>query len=165
MDNQQTLTEQQTETKKETLEKTATANNKQILNLEIERNGSIKIKIKVASEIEQFFRENGTIKTAINGLGTNKAIKYYNLENSNRELTACFNVNDINEKLIYSGYINSAILRMVGISEGVELSVNQLISKDALTESAKMFREGLISFYKRYINPIHISTALTINEL
>ena len=149
----------------QTLEKTATANNKEIMDIKIERNGNIKIRIKVAGEIEKFFKENGSIRTATNTLGTAKTMKYYNLDSGNRELAGLFRVNDINERLISENCINSAILRLVGISEGIELAVNQLISKDALADSVKIFKEGLITFYKRYINPIHISSTLTINEI
>jgi hypothetical protein len=164
MEQAETQAENNQNEQKETIQKEITANNKAIFNLEIERNSSLKIKIKVSQDIENWFKENGTESTTHSAFNTNKTIKYYKLA-ENRELTNCFQLNDINERVFYNNTINSAILRIVGISSGIEISVKQLISKEQLIESAKNLKESVINFYKRYINAVHITTTLTINEL
>lgn len=145
---------------------------KSLLEASFERNSKYKLRLKVAPEIEEFFKKyypdqrdstrwrGHKFYTNNNyGSGIPQEVKEY--------LDDCHS--DYGGQIIKSGYFNTALLRTVGLSseEGKEFIVpsDEAYSDENMKQAIQKLKDFVIITYKKFIKPLTIKCVLTVEEV
>lgn len=110
-----------------------------------EDNGDIVLYIKTSEEFEQWMKEHKEVRTTTNLFGNGGRGQFYYLrfldENTARD--------DINSQIFYNNKLNVAILRVVGISQGLTFNLGRcaLIQESKLMSAIKDFTKKYSDFY------------------
>lgn len=65
---------------------------------------------------------------------------------------------------VKNDHVNIALLRTVGLSDGVEFELPAQYSEDTLLESMKELKEEVEIIYKQFIRPVNITGTLTLTD-
>lgn len=114
----------------------------------IEENNQLVLKLKASQQFEDYLKRTKELCTTTNLWNKGQTGKYYRLQ-----LIANY-LDDINRPIFYSGQLNFAVLRLQGISQGITLNVDGLLSENqvklALTKMTRTFKD----FFKSNIDEI-----------
>lgn len=138
----------------------------------LRRNGEIFLKIKVCQEIEDFFR-NDNIKESSNYLTNSDRLLYYHTDGYTTEKIN--KIREIEEKYhvflrsygakLRGDRCNFSILRTKDISKKtITIKVDDLISKDALEDYVKQFKNFISNFYRDYFKRCVIKSSVEVVE-
>jgi len=141
---------------------------KKVFTIELVRNDAIYLKLWVAPEIEDLFR-NDQIRTSSNW-SNNGPLRYYEKPDSGelREFlrnyydnygSTFFNI--INDK------VNVGILRTVGCSDkkGIKLKIKEKYTEESLESAVKQLKKFVADLYKKFCKPINFTCTLTKKEV
>ena len=134
-----------------------------IMEIEVERNEEVIINIRVAKEIEEFFKRNST------GIGesSNWGMNFYKVT-YNGELGEFFRrvYDRYGEMLVDDRKVNIAILRTVGIGERtVTIRMKNEYSEETLVSAVKQLKEIVKEIYQKWIRRVVIRCKLEIEEI
>lgn len=125
-----------------------TPNNKKSLILkiyEIEETGKVVLFVKTCKEFEDYLIKNKEVHESENLWAQGKKGKFYQLK-----IVEGYN-DDVNRPIIRDGIINFAVLRVPGISKGVEYTIDGLLTQKQLEVSARKLVTAFNGFYKSKI--------------
>ena len=142
-------------------------------------NGQLVLKIKVSKEIENFFKKLArddirTSRVYHNSTGSEKEFYYLTLEMDNkvREIENAIERITLREYgssiILYdlgNCVANLSVLRTKDISEGIEIVINDYISKEQMLFWLRKLKECVAYIYKNYIKPIEISVEMKMKEI
>src|SRR3990167_10768835 len=135
----------------------------EILQASFERNGEYKLKLKVCSEIEEFFKTHSREKrTSARWEGC----KFYTIDSDvSMFFVDCYN--DYGQKLVYNNRFNMALIRTVGLSEGKEfkIPIDEAYTDETMRLAILDLKQKVVQFYKSFIKPIKINLRLTVEEV
>jgi len=145
-----------------------------LLKIEIVRNSDLKIKLKIAPEIENFFKglSSDIMKSDTWKNSEGEGLQYYNL--NTRDLSYknkdVYNFlysgysNNIGESLYNGDYVNTAIFRIVGASnsKGIIIKLANNYSEDTLKLIVEEYKKFIAKLYKKFITPVTIKCELKI---
>ena len=133
----------------------------------------IKVKVKIAPEIEEFFKQWGG--------GVQEAPRFGRLwkhKSNDKLLVWSFDANlQRDEEASYSivhtggplrtdvGTVNISFLRLVGAVEGTSFIYDAVVSKQELEKLATRIRKAAESFYTDYIQQVNMNIFVGIREL
>lgn len=116
--------------------------------------GEIKLFVKSCEEFEKYLKKTRNISKSDNFCNTETTYKFYDKRldglSENAEYDSAI------RELINYNRLNFAVLRIKGISDGVELKLNRLISIDDLNNMLRRFILDFKKFYKEYIKNFEI---------
>ena len=141
-----------------------------ILSLNVLReNDKTVLSIKTNKEIEKLFQNPSTANSEVYNHDGRK-LSYYNFPTPEREeelknFFHPFRINKYGSQLIYNGDKNFSLLRTVGLSQGIKIEVQDLISEELLTEWVQKFKEMVIKTYKNFVRPIEINVIIEKREV
>ena len=144
---------------------------KEILSMEIARGENIRVNIRVAPEIEMFFQQMSTgKKTSDNWKFENgDSPSYYDWKSDGiDELANAFMssyLNSYGNRFFDGEKANVAILRTVGISRGVSIIFDGMVTKESLEEFSSQIRSFVVQLYKQFIRKVIIRVNMSIEEL
>ncbi len=139
-------------------------NGRTILTTKLEReNGEIHLFIKTNSEIEHFFNKNCDVHTSTAWTDKNdNPLQFY----KKNEGTVHNGFDLYGDRLLdIDGGINIALLRTVGISNGITFKFKGVWSEDQLINAMKGLKDLTKSLYSNYIKKVKINVKLEIEEL
>src|SRR3990167_7153873 len=112
--------------------------------------GKTKLSLKVSPEIEGLFKKEQKRESNIYKIDGRKLSFYEWDENEHNYERVMSNVelNTYGREFLRSGEFNFSVLRTVGISEGVDIEIDKLISEETLTEWSKNLKDFTVKLYK-----------------
>lgn len=134
---------------------------KQIMLMEIRRDAKgLTLKIK-SKELESYLLANNS--TVIDGdLGG--IVKFHNIRTLSSDWYT--NHNYVSSGvLMNSGRPNMAFIMAEGIGAGVEFKIAGPFGRQVVEDFARLFKDNVIGFYKRYIKPVIIKVDLSISDI
>lgn len=142
---------------------------KKIKAIELEatnKNGEIVLNIKICKEIETFFKKiskNEKQKSSAWFDKNDKNLKFYKLnetiENKLKNIDYnCFN--NYGSGIIKEGRFNMAILRSVGMSQGITIKMTDLISYQDLKTYSEYLGKFTNKLYNEYINEKKVTATI-----
>ena len=118
------------------------ANGNKILEIEVKnKDEKLILGVKTCKEFEDFLVKNKQVKTTANLFGRGKPGKYYYLK-----IVSNY-IDDINLPIFRSGMINFAILRVEGISNGITLEVDGLLTEKQIQTAFEKFKTAFKRYY------------------
>jgi len=110
-----------------------------------EQNDNLILYVKTCKEFEDYLKAHNEIRNSTNLWGQRKTGKFYHnrIVDNYRD--------DINRSIIYEGTINFGVLRIPGISDGIEFTIDGLLTQAQLTKSIKQLINAFNTFYKTKI--------------
>lgn len=129
------------------------------------------LNIKVDNKIEEFFKKSGAaISEAYKDIDGNR-LSYYPLDERTitmyrkfRETNRTITIEKYGYKLFSSGYPNLSVLRTVGISKGIRMSVEDLIMEDEFDTWGNAMSEFLKFLYQKYISPKEYKAKIILEQ-
>jgi hypothetical protein len=122
----------------------------QLLILEFKEDGDDMILYTKTSPLwEKYLQETKEKRTTQNFFGENKIGYFYHLKLVNNYL------DDINQPLIVRGEINFAVLRVPGVSNGMNFKVNRLMSESQKKSALKKMVLTFKDFYKKSVEGVN----------
>jgi len=110
--------------------------------------------VKTSKEFEDYLRTNKEIKETQKLFGENKSGNVYLIRFMGKNY-----IDDINTPIFYNGRINFGVLRVVGISEGLNFKIEGLLPESLIKRGLKELVNAFKDFYKLEIEktPINLS--------
>lgn len=133
---------------------TATKKGTSLFEITIERNGKLKVFVKTHPAWEDYLKSKCTVSQTHDLLGREAEGQFYKGHMHPRY------TDDINEQLISGDQINHAILRCVGISEGLTFESDQLQSREQMQYLAQKMRDQFKEFFLEYVRPVKVTAVL-----
>ena len=139
-------------------------NNKNLIEVKIIReNGKINLYVKSCLEFENYLKNTRRLAKKDNFCLTEITKEFYDTRidglSENNEYDSAI------RNLINCNRLNFAILRIKGISKGVEIPLNKLVSINDLNNMIKRFILDFKNFYKEYIKEFEISCIITNKDI
>lgn len=126
------------------------------------REGKCVLYLQVAEEVEKFF-SSGTIDESEEWHGGDGYHEFYYKDYSEEFEKHLEMKNDkFGGNYIKDKQVNIALLRTVGLSDGVEFELPGDYSEESLLDSMKELKEEVEIMYKQYIRPVQIRSSLSI---
>lgn len=126
-------------------------------------NGDIKLYIKACAEFENYLKNTRKLTTKEKFCNTEDTYKFYDVRidglSENAEYDSAM------RDLILYNRLNFAVLRIKGISEGIEIKLNKLISINDLNLLLRRFILDFKNFYKDYIKGFEISCIIQNKDI
>ncbi|MFU1780235.1 hypothetical protein ACM16X_02515 [Haloarcula japonica] len=125
-------------------------------------NGKIQLYLQTHEQVEEFFKTEETDQSNEweDGDGYHQFYKRQYEKHGDSELADYFS--DKHDKFgvsyINNGKINLALLRTVGISNGIEFEIPASYSEETLTEAVDTLRQVTEEIYKKFIRPVKIKS-------
>jgi hypothetical protein len=144
-----------------------------LFKMNIERVGdNLKVYVKTHPSVEEFFKTISDDKRDISKvikLEDRTPAKFYVMTNGNdSELDRFFvnRFNDFGSNLMRTNPVtpNIALLRMVGISDGLTAIFPNRYSEESLEDYAKKMRQTIKELYVNFIRKVRITATLTVAE-
>jgi len=110
-----------------------------------EKDNDIILSVKSSEDFEKWLKENKEIRETRNLWGKSEEGKFYYLKIVDNYY------DDINKSIIYGGKINFAVLRIPGISQGVEFKIDGLLTQSQLEKAVRGLLNAFNQFYKKNI--------------
>ena len=110
-----------------------------------EQNGNIVLFVKTCKQFEDYLKAHNEIRDSEQLWGQRKSGKFY----QNRIVNDYSD--DINRPIISNGTLNFGVLRIPGISDGVEFKLDGLLTQKQLEQSIKKLITTFNTFYKTKI--------------
>lgn len=133
---------------------------KQCLFLDIkEKKGKLFVYIKSNEVYENYLKSKKELKTTSNLWGKGLNGKFYH-----GNLISRPEFDDINRDIILLNQINYACLRLEGISQGLEISIKNLVTIERLTQMLEKLADDYIAFYNKNILRNKINTQIIVEE-
>jgi hypothetical protein len=134
--------------------------------------GKAKLYLQTDEAIENIFRKED-IHDSENYTCDKQPLRYYDLlegeeEESYKSLMSNIRLNSYGSNFIIGSYSmdkNISILRSVGISQGITIEINRLISEEMLTEWANILKDFVAKLYKNFVRPLEISVTIEKREV
>lgn len=118
-------------------------NSEKILDIEMLQEGNnMLLKVKSSKEFEDYLAKTKELRMTENLWGQRKMGEFYVIKLIDNYL------DDINKPVFHKGQINFAVLRMKGISNGLTIPINELLSEKQVQSGIKL----LLSTYKNHYN-------------
>jgi len=129
--------------------------------------GKTKLSLKVSPEIEGLFKKEQKRESNIYKIDGRKLSFYEWDDNEHNYERVMSNVelNTYGREFLRSGEFNFSVLRTVGISEGVDIEIDKLISEETLTEWSKNLKDFTVKLYKNFLKPIEITVTIEKREV
>ena len=129
--------------------------------------GKTKLSLKVSPEMEGLFKKEQKRESNIYKIDGRKLSFYEWDDNEHNYERVMSNVelNTYGREFLRSGEFNFSVLRTVGISEGVDIEIDKLISEETLTEWSKNLKDFTVKLYKNFLKPIEITVTIEKREV
>ena len=136
-----------------------------ILNIEVVRNGNIELNIKVAKELEDFFKNGIPIEST-----TQERKQFYQRLESAQFINLIRENNFVDDYSVgllnYNGCFNIAFIRTVGISQETQKFVfKEKITEESLVKFIRDFQAFIKNIYVRYCKKVLIKASLEVSDL
>jgi len=115
--------------------------------------GDLYLRVKTCKEFEDFLKDNKELCDTTNLFNEEKTGKYYRLRFTDRYTF----LDNINRNIFYEGRINFSILRVKGISKGLDFKINGLLPESLIVKQLKSLVKTFKEFYKKEIEKIPIN--------
>lgn len=129
---------------------------------ERQTNGKITLFLQTHEQVEDFFKTEETDQSSEWENGDNHHRFYKRQYERQGDSELADYLSDKHDKFgasyIKNGKINLALLRTVGISEGVEFQIPASYSEETLTEAVDTLRKVTEEVYKKFIRPVKIKS-------
>lgn len=131
-----------------------------IIDIREKRNG-LYLYIKTNEIYENFLKSKKELRVSTNLWNQRKTGEFYY-----GNLITRPEFDDINREIILLNSINYGILRIKGISQGLEFPITQIVSEDRLIQLLEKFSTDFISFYNKNIlkQKTHIRLVVGVND-
>lgn len=160
------------------------SSNKSVINIQLKRAGlDIVMEIKVAKEIEDFFRKasldneygdddgnrenvyNGITKTSRKWLNANgEGLEYYVKNRKLSDKVGGYEIMDnFGNGLLEGEKFNLAFLRIVGVSKGVTIKTTDLLSLEEMKEYIQKLAEWTKRFYKEQLTESELIATINVD--
>ncbi len=152
-----------------------------LMELDIERNEHLDVRLKLAPSLETLFKWAGSEKVSDrwnypDAPGNVGGATFYSLENASMSMRAPALTefyaglpygNQFGKRLIDGEQPNVALLRAKGTSsdEGVRLRFEGIYSEEALKKLGLALREVVVGLYKQFIRKVRVRASLVIEEV
>lgn len=131
------------------------------------KGGRCLLYIEVADEIEEFFssdtRDESSEWHNSDAEGSYHEY-YYKNYSSEFEKHVQMKNDSFGGDYVKNDHVNIALLRTVGLSNGIEFELPAQYSEDTLLESMKELKEEVEIIYKQFIRPVSITGSLTLTD-
>ena len=111
----------------------------------LEENGHYYLFVKTNTKFENWMAANKQLKTTQHLWGENKPGEFYYGQMFTNKL------DDINNTVILKNKINLAVLRVKGISNGLKIEINQLITQEQMKKAILAFKKDFKEFYNNVV--------------
>lgn len=108
-----------------------------------EENNELKLFVKTCPQFEKWLKEKKEVRESSNLWNQRVSGKFYYLQISDN-----YRLDDINSPIITNRFINFAVLRVVGISEGVKFKIDGLLPKETLVTATRKLISEFKNFYE-----------------
>ena len=129
--------------------------------------GKTKLSLKVSPEMEGLFKKEQKRESNIYKIDGRK-LSFYEWddnEHNYERVMSYVELNTYGREFLRSGEFNFSVLRTVGISEGVDIEIDKLISEETLTEWSKNLKDFTVKLYKNFLKPIEITVTIEKREV
>gem|GEM_PF-6373833 len=138
--------------------------------VEIKRNNGLSLFIRTAKEVEDLFRSDSTRRSNRYFTPAGDKLIFYGKNENVSKIEKFFDVDlsDYGSPLILDpedGAYNRSVLRTVDISSGIELRVDELISKEELVDWVNNLKDLVRRMYVEYVKKVYIKASLMIEEI
>ena len=151
---------------------------KNLMSIEISRNGSVKLKLSVCDEIKHFYKimnpdvKSGAFsKFSVNGSTTFNYLKLPVSENNNSEymqFLSKYSLRDdsTEEQLSNFDRVNLAFMRIAAANpDTILIELPRVISEDTVKDYIIKLKEAVLVLFKKFIRPVRISCTMTQEEV
>lgn len=155
-----------TESKKESGKTKVYKGDKKLAIIRIRRkSGELYLYIKTNNELESFFKTNRTNTSDIYHNG--QPLEFYGLKHVLRDIQSQYgqNLREYGKELRMGMGYNFSLLRTKGISQGIELELTELLSKELIEDYIVNVKEFIKKLYRDYIKDLEVKTELEVKDL
>jgi hypothetical protein len=129
----------------------------------IRDNGEIKLYVRACPEFEEYLKNTRKITKNENFCNTGVTYNFY--DGRTDGLSENSEYDSAVRELISYNRLNFAVLRIKGISDGVEIKLNKLVSVEDLNILMRKFIFDFKKFYRDYIKGFEISVIIQNKDI